>query len=73
MGFVERLVYRYFIVTKKTSDYLCAQFIGGESAILTGQEKISFPESSARFQSGFRNNSGFAGLESSLRYILRLV
>ena len=61
-----------FYCNKKAAHFLSPQFIGGESAILTEQKKISLREPPERFQSGFRNYPGIAGLESSLRYILRL-
>jgi cysteine desulfurase/selenocysteine lyase len=61
-----------FYCNKKAVHSLSPQFIGAESAILTEQKKISLHESPKRFQAGFRNYPGIAGLESSLRYILRL-
>lgn len=61
-----------FYCSKKASDVLVPQSIGGESAILTDQKIIAYLESPQKFQTGFRNYPGVAGMESSLRYILRL-
>jgi cysteine desulfurase/selenocysteine lyase len=61
-----------FYCSKNAGELLIPQSIGGESAILSGQKVIAYVESPQRFQTGFRNYPGVAGLESSLRYILRL-
>jgi cysteine desulfurase/selenocysteine lyase len=61
-----------FYCSKNAGEILIPQFIGGESAILSDQKVIAYVESPQRFQTGFRNYPGVAGLESSLRYILRL-
>jgi cysteine desulfurase / selenocysteine lyase len=58
--------------SKKSSAVLTHQFVGGESAILTSQGKLAYLDSIQRFHAGFRNYIGLAGLESSLRYILRI-
>jgi selenocysteine lyase/cysteine desulfurase len=44
----------------------------GESVILSDQKVIAYLESPQMFQTGFHNYPGVAGMESSLRYILRL-
>jgi cysteine desulfurase/selenocysteine lyase len=61
-----------FYCSKNAGEILIPQSIGGESAILSDQKVIAYVESPQRFQTGFRNYPGVAGLESSLRYILRL-
>jgi cysteine desulfurase / selenocysteine lyase len=67
-----------FYCNKKAAEILLSQFIGGESATLSVDEKqkrkkvIIYANSPERFEAGFRNYSGVAGMESSLRYILRL-
>ena len=61
-----------FYCSKNAGDLLRPQSIGGESAILSDQKVIAYIESPQKFQTGFRNYPGVAGLESSLRYILRL-
>jgi cysteine desulfurase/selenocysteine lyase len=61
-----------FYCSKKASEMLSPQAIGGESATLSEQNVISFFDMPARFQAGFRNYPGAAGLEASLRYILRI-
>jgi cysteine desulfurase / selenocysteine lyase len=57
---------------KKSSAELAPQSVGGESAILTSQGKLAYLDPPQRFHAGFRNYIGLAGLESSLRYILRI-
>ena len=61
-----------FYCSKNAGEILIPQSIGGESAILSDQKVIAYVESPQKFQTGFRNYPGVAGLESSLRYILRL-
>lgn len=67
-----------FYCNKKAAKILLSQFIGGESAALSVDENqkrkkvITYANSPERFEAGFRNYSGVAGMESSLRYILRL-
>ena len=51
---------------------LAPSIIGGESATLSEQNVIKYLDTPAKFQGGFRNFPGVAGLEASLRYILRL-
>jgi cysteine desulfurase / selenocysteine lyase len=58
--------------SKKSSGVLAPQVVGGESAILTSQGKLAYLDPPQRFHAGFRNYIGLAGLESSLRYILRI-
>jgi len=56
---------------KHASEMLTPLAIGGESAILSDKNIITYLEMPLKFQSGFRNFPGAAGLEASLRYILR--
>ena len=61
-----------FYCSKKASEVLSPQAIGSESATLSEQNAISYLDMPARFQAGFRNYPGAAGLEASLRYVLRI-
>jgi cysteine desulfurase/selenocysteine lyase len=61
-----------FYCSKEASELLAPSLIGGESVTLSEQDVIAPLEMPARFQAGFRNYPGAAGLEASLRYILRL-
>jgi cysteine desulfurase/selenocysteine lyase len=57
---------------KKASEMLTPPSIGIESAILSEQNVIAYLDVPTRFQAGFRNFPGAAGLEASLRYVLRI-
>jgi cysteine desulfurase / selenocysteine lyase len=67
-----------FYCSKKAAEFLVPHFIGGESATFSVDEKqkqkkvITYSDGPERFQAGFRNYGGVAGMESSVRYILRL-
>jgi len=61
-----------FYCSKKVSEILEPLEIGGESATLSEQNIIAYLDMPARFQASFRNFPGAAGLEASLRYILRI-
>jgi cysteine desulfurase / selenocysteine lyase len=61
-----------FYCSKKASEILEPLEIGGESATLSEQNIIAYLDMPARFQASFRNFPGAAGLEASLRYILRI-
>ena len=61
-----------FYCNKKASEILEPLEIGGESATLSEQNIIAYLDMPARFQASFRNFPGAAGLEASLRYILRI-
>jgi cysteine desulfurase / selenocysteine lyase len=67
-----------FYCRKESAELLVPQLIGGESATFSVDEKqkqkkvITYANSPEKFEAGFRNYSGVAGMESSLRYILRL-
>jgi cysteine desulfurase/selenocysteine lyase len=58
--------------SKKSSELLTPQSVGSDSAILTNHRNIAYVDFPHNFQAGFRNYVGIAGLESSLRYILRI-
>jgi cysteine desulfurase/selenocysteine lyase len=58
--------------SKKASEILEPPEIGGESATLSEQNILAYLDMPARLQAGFRNFPGAAGLEASLRYILRI-
>jgi len=62
-----------FYCNRNSAEVLTPQNIGGESsAIMPNKEDIIYGPLPKRFESGFRNYPGIAGMESSLRYILRL-
>lgn len=60
-----------FYCKKESSDLLEPLQVGGESAIFY-EDKIAYKEMPAKFQAGFRNWTGVAGLEASIVYLLRL-
>jgi cysteine desulfurase / selenocysteine lyase len=58
---------------KKAADALAPQSIGSESATLSSDQKtLAYLEPPIKFQTGFRNFPALAGLEASVRYLLRL-
>jgi cysteine desulfurase / selenocysteine lyase len=58
---------------KKAAELLRPQSIGSESATLSSDQKtLAYIEPPAKFQTGFRNFPALAGLEASVRYLLRL-
>jgi cysteine desulfurase/selenocysteine lyase len=61
-----------FYCSKKAFEMLEPTVIGVESASLSDQNILAYFDMPARFQGGFRNFPGAAGLEASLRYILRI-
>jgi cysteine desulfurase/selenocysteine lyase len=61
-----------FYCSKRASEMLSPPAIGGESATLSDQNAIAYFDMPARFQAGFRNFPGAAGLEASMRYVLRV-
>lgn len=60
-----------FYCKKESSELLEPLQVGGESANFY-EGKITYKETPAKFQAGFRNWSGVAGLEASIVYLLRL-
>lgn len=60
-----------FYCSKKAFELLDPPEIGGESS-MSEQNIVTYLDMPDRLQAGFRNFPGVAGLESSLRYILRL-
>jgi cysteine desulfurase/selenocysteine lyase len=61
-----------FYCSKKASEMLEPPAIGVESATLSERDVIAYFDMPTRFQAGFRNFPGAAGLEASLRYLLRI-
>jgi cysteine desulfurase/selenocysteine lyase len=58
---------------KKAAESLMPQSIGSESATLSSDQKtLAYIDPPAKFQTGFRNFPALAGLEASVRYLLRL-
>ena len=58
---------------KKAAEALAPQSIGSESATLSSDQKtLAYLEPPVKFQTGFRNFPALAGLEASVRYLLRL-
>jgi len=60
-----------FFCKKESGDMLEPLQVGGESAIFH-ENKIAYKDMPAKFQAGFRNWAGIAGLEASIVYLLRL-
>jgi cysteine desulfurase/selenocysteine lyase len=59
--------------SKKAAEILKPQSIGSESATLSSDQKtLAYLEPPVKFQTGFRNFPALAGLEASVRYLLRL-
>ena len=59
--------------SKKAGEILKPQSIGSESATLSSDQKtLAYLEPPLKFQTGFRNFPALAGLEASVRYLLRL-
>ena len=61
-----------FYCSKKAYEMLTPPAIGIESATLSDQNIIAYFDIPAGLQAGFRNFPGAAGLEASLRYVLRI-
>ncbi len=61
-----------FYCSKEASELLTPPSIGGESATLSSTGILAYMDMPARLQTGFRNYPGAAGLEASIRYVLRL-
>jgi len=61
-----------FYCKKESAHMLTPRYIGGESAIITEKKDLIYTESPQKFQTGFRNYPGIAGLASSIKYIQRL-
>ena len=60
-----------FFCRRDSSEFIEPLQVGGESAIFH-ENKIVHKEMPARFQAGFRNWSGVAGLEASLIYLKKI-
>ena len=61
-----------FYCKKESAELLTPKYIGGESAIITKEKNLVYTDSPQKFQTGFRNYVGIAGLVSSLKYVRRL-
>jgi cysteine desulfurase/selenocysteine lyase len=61
-----------FYCKKESAHWLNPKYIGGESAIITEKKDLVYTDSPQKFQTGFRNYPGVAGLASSIKYIQRL-
>jgi len=61
-----------FYCKKESAHWLTPKYIGGESAIITEEKDLVYTDSPQKFQTGFRNYPGIAGLASSIKYIQRL-
>ncbi len=59
-----------FYCNRKSSELLQPMTVGGESAIISDNNKLVFKELPDKFQTGFRNYVGIVGLESSANYLL---
>ncbi len=59
-----------FYCNRKSSELLEPMTVGGESAIISENNKLVFKELPDKFQTGFRNYVGMVGLESSANYLL---
>ncbi len=59
-----------FYCNRKSSELLEPMTVGGESAIISDNNKLVFKELPDKFQTGFRNYVGMVGLESSANYLL---
>jgi cysteine desulfurase / selenocysteine lyase len=58
---------------KKVAEELKPQSIGSESATLSSDQKtLAYLDPPTKFQTGFRNFPALAGLEASIRYLLRI-
>ena len=61
-----------FYCNKKSSELLEPLSVGGESADSNKDGKLEYKELPERFQAGFRNYVGLAGMESSITYLQNL-
>jgi cysteine desulfurase/selenocysteine lyase len=61
-----------FYCKRESSDLLEPLNIGGESADLTKNGDLTYKELPDRFQTGFRNYVGLAGMESSVTFLQNL-
>ena len=61
-----------FYCNKKSSELLEPLSVGGESADVNKDGKLEYKEMPEKFQAGFRNYVGLAGMESSITYLQNL-
>ncbi len=60
-----------FYCRRQSAEMLEPVTIGGESAVMHENTELAYKELPDKFQTGFRNYVGLAGLESSANYIMR--
>ena len=60
-----------FYCRKDSSELLEPMAIGGESAMIYDENKLSYKGLPDKFQTGFRNYVGMIGLEASATYLIR--
>ena len=60
-----------FYCKKNSNQLLDPINIGGESAMIYDETKLAFKDIPDKFQTGFRNYVGMAGLEASAKFLLR--
>ena len=60
-----------FYCKKESSKLLEPNSIGGESAMIYDDTKLTYKDIPDKFQTGFRNYVGFVGLEASINYLLQ--
>jgi cysteine desulfurase / selenocysteine lyase len=61
-----------FYCSEKSKDTLIPDNIGGESGKIISDNSVVHNDIPQKFETGFRNYPGLAGLESSIRYLLRI-
>ena len=61
-----------FYCKRESSDLLEPSSIGGETAEKNGNGELTYKELPDRFQAGFRNYVGLAGMESSITFLQNL-
>ena len=61
-----------FYCSRNSSELLEPATIGGESAMLYGENNLAYKELPDKLQTGFRNYVGMVGLESSVNYLMKL-
>ena len=60
-----------FYCRRGSEDLLEPMGIGGESAMIYDKTRIAYKSSPDRFQAGFRNYAGVAGMDSAVRYLAK--
>ena len=60
-----------FYCSREAAQRLRPVSVGGESAMVYGEDQVAFKDGPGRFEGGFRNYAGVAGLEAALDVILK--